>query len=213
VAFLVIDLLFPRNTLLMTMREARLSTCANMNAPATDWPSDAERQLRMARLHYQLIWRSLRRMGLEPQAVDDATQRVFVLAAEKIERIAPGSERAFLLQTAVRIAMSIPRAYAQRREAMIGEQMDEITDPAPLPDAMAETLQHREHLDRLLESLPVDLRTVFVLFELEGLGSAEIASTLEIPVGTVASRLRRAREAFRESAERLRRQLEKGATR
>ena len=42
-----------------------------------------------------------------------------------------------------------------------------------------------------------DLAEVFVMFELEGLSSPEIAASLEIPLGTVASRLRRAREQFR----------------
>jgi RNA polymerase sigma-70 factor (ECF subfamily) len=190
------------------MASGELGLRARVEA-AMEWPSDAERQTQMASLHYQFIWRLLRRMGVEEQGVDDAAQRVFVLASEKIARIAPGSERAFLFQTAVRVAMSIPRAHAQRREAMLGEQIEEITDPAPLPDATAEAVQLRRYLDELLAALPMDLRTVFILFEIEGLGSPEIASMLEIPVGTVASRLRRARDAFRDSAERLRRHLEK----
>jgi RNA polymerase sigma-70 factor (ECF subfamily) len=56
----------------------------------------------------------------------------------------------------------------------------------------------------VLEGLPEDLRTVFVLFEGEGLTTAEIASALGISMGTVASRLRRSREAFAARVERLR---------
>jgi RNA polymerase sigma-70 factor, ECF subfamily len=87
--------------------------------------------------------------------------------------------------------------------------MDEISDPGPLPDAAAEMRQRRLILDRVLDALPIDLRTVFILFEIEGLGSPEIASMLSIPVGTVASRLRRAREAFQAEAGRVRKQLER----
>ena len=47
--------------------------------------------------------------------------------------------------------------------------------------------------------MPKDLRTVFVLFEIEELTMAEISNVVEIPTGTVASRLRRAREVFRET--------------
>jgi RNA polymerase sigma-70 factor (ECF subfamily) len=182
------------------------------DAPAAR-PQASERQTQMALVHYQFVWRSLRRLGVAEQAVDDAAQQVFVIGAEKIERIQPGCERAFLFQTALRVAMAIRRTYAQRREAMVGEQLEDVADPAPLPDATAEERQRRGWLDTLLETLPMDLRAVFILFEIEGLGAPEIASLLEIPVGTVASRLRRARALFREEAARLRKRLERSVTR
>jgi RNA polymerase sigma-70 factor (ECF subfamily) len=51
-------------------------------------------------------------------------------------------------------------------------------------------------LDEILVSMPHEVRTVFVLFEIEGMNLSEIAETLGIPRGTVASRLRRGREDF-----------------
>jgi len=167
----------------------------------------------MAAQHYQFIWRSLRRLGVVEQGVDDAAQQVLVLATEKIANIAPGRERAFLFQTALRIAMSIRRTHAQRREVMVGGDLDAIADPAPLPDATTEEAQRRKYLDKLLDALPMDLRTVFVLYEIEALDSPQIASMLEIPVGTVASRLRRARETFRSASETLRKQLDRRVSR
>jgi RNA polymerase sigma-70 factor (ECF subfamily) len=175
-------------------------------------PASAIRVERLATLaadHYDFIWRSLRRLGLAPPAVDDAAQQVFVLCALKLDRIDAGRERAFLFQSALRVAMSVRRDFAQRREAMAGDAMDEISDPGPLPDAAAEMRQRRLILDRVLDALPLDLRTVFILYEIEGLGSPEIASMLSVPVGTVASRLRRAREAFQAEAGRVRKQLER----
>jgi RNA polymerase sigma-70 factor (ECF subfamily) len=62
-------------------------------------------------------------------------------------------------------------------------------------------------LDEVLDAMTMDLRTVFVLFELEELPTAEIARLLEIPVGTAASRLRRAREEFHVLAKRVRARL------
>jgi len=181
--------------------------------PHAAWPSDAARQAQMAAQHYPFIWRSLRRLGVNPQSVDDAAQQVFVLASEKAARILPGSERPFLFQTAVRVAMSIRRTFGQRREAMIGDELEAIADPAPLPDANADEKQRRRYLDDLLDALSMDLRTVFVLYELEGLDSPKIAALLQIPLGTVASRLRRGRASFRRAAERLRRRLERRAIR
>jgi len=169
----------------------------------------ADRLASIARENYQFVWRSLRRLGVAAPGTDDAAQRVFVLAAEKLTVIVPGCERAFLFQTALRVAMSIRRTYAARREAAVGDALEDLIDPAPLPDANAEERQRRAHLDALLEALPMELRAVFVLFEIEGLESAEIGAMLEIPVGTVASRLRRAREIFGEQAARLRKRLER----
>ena len=59
---------------------------------------------------------------------------------------------------------------------------------------MADQKRARELLDTVLERLPTDLRTVFVLFEIEGLSQDEVALSLDVPKGTVASRLRRARQ-------------------
>ncbi|MCL2451222.1 MAG: RNA polymerase sigma factor, partial [Polyangiaceae bacterium] len=85
----------------------------------------------------------------------------------------------------------------------------DMPDPSPLPDANAEQRQRRRWLDGLLDALPMDQRAVFVLYEIEGLDSPEIASLLGIPVGTVASRLRRGRETFQREADRLRKRLER----
>jgi RNA polymerase sigma-70 factor, ECF subfamily len=174
--------------------------------------SDLARQQAMAAAHYQLIWRSLRRMGVGPQTVDDAAQQVFVLAAEKIAQIEVGKERAFLFQTAVRVAWAFRRDFARKREDMLGEGQEGIEDASPLPDALAVERQRRALLDELLDALAIDLRAVFILFEIEGLGTPEIASLLGIPAGTAASRLRRARATFREAAARACKRLERKRT-
>ncbi len=61
--------------------------------------------------------------------------------------------------------------------------------------------------DLVLSKVDPELAEVFVLYEIEGLTSPEIAELLEIPLGSVASRLRRAREQFRSAAERVERSL------
>ncbi len=61
----------------------------------------------------------------------------------------------------------------------------------------------RELLDRILDGMPVELRTVFILHEFEELAGPEIASMLDIPVGTAASRLRRARKLFQMHVNRI----------
>jgi RNA polymerase sigma-70 factor (ECF subfamily) len=61
--------------------------------------------------------------------------------------------------------------------------------------------------DLALSKVAPDLAEVFVLFEIEEMSSPEIASLLEIPLGTVASRLRRAREDFRNVFARIERSM------
>jgi RNA polymerase sigma-70 factor (ECF subfamily) len=151
---------------------------------------------------FDFIWRSLRRLGLDEAAADDAAQETFVVAAKKLEKIDLGRERSFLLSTAVRLAANVrrSRAYRDRREAAAAapppppdESSKEIVSIAPLPDEQAAQRQQLARLDEALSNLPDDLREVIVLTELEALPQPEIASLLNLPLGTVASRLRRAR--------------------
>jgi RNA polymerase sigma-70 factor, ECF subfamily len=137
--------------------------------------------------------------------VDDATQQVFEIAAKKRLQIAPGSERPFLVRTAALVALEVYRetkraAKAQTREmARLAHSAGEAR-----PDEAMEAEQWRARLDQVLDALAPELRTVFVLFELEELTGPEIASLLGLAEGTVASRLRRARKQFRAAARRLR---------
>jgi RNA polymerase sigma-70 factor (ECF subfamily) len=172
-------------------------------------PSRALASARAARLEamaaecFQFIWRSLRRLGVPAEAVDDAAQQVFVVAATKIDAIEPGRERAYLYMTAVRVAADARKAAARRREIALPEALDARADALPGPEQALSDERDRALLDAVLDALPIDLRTVFTLFELEDMTTAEIAALLELPAGTVASRLRRAREEFQATARRL----------
>jgi RNA polymerase sigma-70 factor (ECF subfamily) len=67
---------------------------------------------------------------------------------------------------------------------------------AETPEEIARSRQARAVLDEILDVIPEGLRSVFTLYELEEMTMAEISVLLEIPAGSVASRLRRAREIF-----------------
>jgi RNA polymerase sigma-70 factor (ECF subfamily) len=170
-------------------------------------PSRDARLKRLAEEHFRFIWRSLRRLGVPPMAVDDATQQVFEVAARRLADLEHGHEKAFLFKTALLVATDA-RRLAARARARDGGDIDELTDPAPSPEDAALRDEKRVLLDRVLGALELELRTVFVLYELEELEMAEIAELLDIPRGTVASRLRRAREAFHLEVKRVRARLE-----
>ncbi len=79
-----------------------------------------------------------------------------------------------------------------------------LVDESLSPEEQLEQRRARQLLEWVLERMPVELRVVFVLFELEGLEVRDIAAMHEIPLGTASSRLRRAREEFSAVAKRAR---------
>lgn len=172
---------------------------------------DAARALRIERVfdaHYDSVWRTLRRLGVPDAMVDDAAQRAFVVMVRRIDGIVEGQEGRYLYGIAARVASEIRRRNPARREASNGaEILASIPDDAPGPEDVLLEHEARTALDATLGGVPDDLREVLVLVELEGQSAPEVAAMLEIPVGTVASRLRRAREAFTVSARRVRARL------
>jgi RNA polymerase sigma-70 factor (ECF subfamily) len=165
--------------------------------------NDEERFVRIAVDHYDFVWRVLRRAGLPPSAADDATQQVFLVASRRVADIAEGAERAFLYRTASLIALDARRRRARRRESAEEPAVLGAADPAPGPEELTERKRMRALLDEAMSDLDDDLREVFALFELDAMPVPEIAALLEIPEGTCASRLRRAREQFKAIVARL----------
>jgi RNA polymerase sigma-70 factor (ECF subfamily) len=169
-------------------------------ALATDKPVDHARITAVVRTYHDFIWRLLRRLGIPEANVDDATQQVFCVAARRIDEIAPGSERSFLFGTAFRVA-SDDRRSARHREQPDGE-LDRHVSPGPDPEDLVEKNRRRRLLDEILASLPIELRAILVLFELEQMTKSEVSELLGIPEGTAMSRLRRARREFQAIARR-----------
>jgi RNA polymerase sigma-70 factor, ECF subfamily len=172
-------------------------------AAATD---TAERLRALFDGEYDFVWRSARRLGLQPADADDAAQAVFVIVSRKLECIEPGKERGFLFGTTTRVVSDIRRSAAHRYEVPTDNQ-DHVRATGALPDEQIAQHQLRAELDRLVSELPMNLRAVFVLHELEGLPMREIAILVELPSGTVASRLRKARELFEAGLQRAKARL------
>jgi RNA polymerase sigma-70 factor, ECF subfamily len=158
-------------------------------------PAGSERTTALVREHFAFVWRVLRRLGLSEADADDATQQVFLVAARRCGDIASGSERAFLFGTAMNVAARAQRSERRRREEPDSE-LEQRRDSRPGPEELVDRRRARELLDQVLSEMALELRVVFVLYEVEELTMIEIARLLEVPQGTVASRLRRAREDF-----------------
>lgn len=189
----------------LTMAESRADLRTSEAAPGTAAaPTLAAADLpRLVETYADFVWRSLRRLGVSEAGTDDAVQQVFLVAQQRVTSIVVGKERSFLFAVGMNVAAHVRRAHARRREDLRDAPLETI-DPAPLPDAELDQRRARALLDEVLDAMPLDLRTAFVLHELEEMTMIEIAEVLAIPPGTVASRLRRAREEFQKQAQRVR---------
>jgi RNA polymerase sigma-70 factor (ECF subfamily) len=157
--------------------------------------------------HLDLVWRTLRRLGVEEAELEDATQKVFLVVSQKLASIALDRERSFVFGTSVRVASHARRARKRRRE----QGLEETAHPADRGPSPEEAMAQREALDllaQILERMPDLLRETFLLYELEQLSMVEIADMTQVPLGTVASRLRRAREQFHAEVRRFEAQPE-----
>jgi RNA polymerase sigma-70 factor (ECF subfamily) len=144
--------------------------------------------------HHALVWRTLRRFGVLEREVDDAAQQVFLAFAERLDEVDVGKEPGYLVSIAVRVAANARRKHARSPE-VLSDDVDTVMATST-PEALLDQKQLREELDRGLLTLPLEQRSVFVLFELEGFSLPEIADSLGVPLGTATSRLRRARAGF-----------------
>jgi RNA polymerase sigma-70 factor, ECF subfamily len=153
--------------------------------------------------HFAAVWRTLLHLGIPEASADDGAQQVFLVALRRLDEIVEGGERPYLLGIALRVASQTRRAMRRRREVPMEATRLELlgaeASQRPLDESLA--LDQKRALAKLascLGGLSEKLREAFVLFELEELSAPEVAQSLGVSVGTVASRVRLAREQIRE---------------
>jgi RNA polymerase sigma-70 factor (ECF subfamily) len=151
--------------------------------------------------HIDFVWRNLRRLGVFESEVEDRAQEVFVVAHRRFDEFEERGHgpRAWLFQIVLRVASDARRHHRRHPEVPDGgEAVDRACIDAPQPEAVA----RREALSRLdgaLASIDLGRRAVLVLHEIEEMTAPEIAQVLGIPLNTVYSRLRVAREKLEEA--------------
>jgi RNA polymerase sigma-70 factor (ECF subfamily) len=145
--------------------------------------------------HARFVWRVLLGLGVLERDVPDASQQVFLVLSQKLGQLDPACPmRTFVYGICLRVAADFRNRAHVRRERLFAE--------APEPQAAAtqeEILSSREALRRLQDALDrIDpaQREVFVLYEIEDLGMAEIAAALGCPLQTAYSRLHAARKSI-----------------
>jgi RNA polymerase sigma-70 factor (ECF subfamily) len=147
--------------------------------------------------HFAFVWRSLRRLGLSDTDAWDASQDVFLVVHRRLGDFEGRSKLStWLYRICFRVAKDFRRRAHHRHEVSRSEPASGLLDPRASAESAVELSDSLRLLELGLAAMSLEQRAVFSLFELEELSCEEIARTLEIPLGTVYSRLRRARAVF-----------------
>ena len=145
-------------------------------------------------------------MGEEESAAD-ATQNAFISAYKHINSFRGGSFRSWLLRTVTNACYDILRSKKRRPTIPLeplsidDEEIESpywLEDPEKSPEEKAETADLEHAIQHCLENLPIDFRTVIIMADIQELDYKEVATAIKKPLGTIKSRLARARLRMRE---------------
>ena len=144
------------------------------------------------------------RLGVSESDVQDLVQEVFLVAHRRGGYLA-GAARptTWLAEIALRVVSTSRRTRRRRPEALDEAEILRAPTGAGTPADAAETAETLATVQRALDSLDLDRRAVFVLFELEGEPCDQIAAGLGVPLSTVYSRLHTARQEFTRAFNRM----------
>jgi RNA polymerase sigma-70 factor (ECF subfamily) len=156
-------------------------------------------------LHYQqAVYNVAYRIMGEPQSAEDATQEAFISAYKSLGRFRGGNFKAWLMRIAKNACYDELRKRKRRPQSSLDEMMDVnesvafLRSPDEGPEHQQQQMEVMEAIERCLQDLPDDQRTTAVLCDVEGYDYKEIAEITSVSLGTVKSRISRARAKLRE---------------
>lgn len=154
------------------------------------------------REYHDFVWRTLQRMGIRDADLHDVAHEVFLVVDRRLSSYDPSARlSAWLFGIALRVASGYRRKAYRRYEKLVDA-----------PESASSRLEHDEQrgveerrrmLASLLDTLDAEHRAVLVMYEIDGLSCESIAQEIGVPIGTVYSRLNRARRKLVRSAKRL----------
>jgi len=159
-------------------------------------------------LHYQdTIFNTALRILGDHDLAADATQEAFLSAFRSISTYRGGSFKAWLMRTVTNACYDELRRQKRRPTTPLEPDLDDgdemetprwLADPSMTPEQKAEADELEHAIQHCLRELPTEFRTVVVMADIQGLDYAEVASAVHAPLGTIKSRLARARLRLRE---------------
>ena len=159
-------------------------------------------------LHYQdsVYNTALRILGDEDQAAD-AAQEAFISAFKSITSFRGGSFKAWLMRTVTNACYDELRRQKRRPTTPLepdtedGEEMDSprwLADTGMTPAQKSEADELEHAIQHCLNNLPLEFKTVVIMADIQGMDYTEVATSVRVPLGTIKSRLARARLRLRE---------------
>jgi RNA polymerase sigma-70 factor (ECF subfamily) len=159
-------------------------------------------------IHYQdTVFNAARRIMGDDDLASDASQEAFISAFKGIASFRGGSFNGWLMRIVTNACYDELRRKKRRPttplepETEDGEEMDSprwLADPSMTPDQQAEADEVEHAIQHCLDNLPLEFKTVVVMTDIQGMDYKEVSSTVRVPLGTIKSRLARARLRLRE---------------
>lgn len=157
-------------------------------------------------LHYQqVVYNVAYRIMGEPQSAEDATQEAFISAYKSLNKFRDGNFKAWLLRITTNGCYDELRRRKRRPQSSLERITDDnqesfafLRDPAIGPEKRQQQLELVQAIEECLQGLPDDQRVTAVLCDVEGYDYNEIASMTDVSLGTVKSRVSRARSKLRD---------------
>ncbi|MCL4262489.1 MAG: sigma-70 family RNA polymerase sigma factor [Anaerolineae bacterium] len=154
--------------------------------------------------HQQAVYNVAYRIMGEPQAAEDVAQETFMAAYKALHSFREGSLKAWLLRIATNRCYDELRKFQRRPQSSLDDLTEEnesfafLRDPQLGPEEQQQQLELVRAIERCLQGLPADQRATAVLCDVEGYDYEEIARITRVSLGTVKSRLSRARSKLRD---------------
>jgi RNA polymerase sigma-70 factor, ECF subfamily len=169
-------------------------------------PSELEKFERTLLPHMRAAYNLARWLTRTDQDAEDVVQEAYLRAVRFFGGFRGGDAKAWLLTIVRNTSHSVwQRGRGAGATVPLDEDTPEVEDAAPGPEDLLLQKASRQEVREALDALPVEFREVVVLRELEGLSYKEMAEVTQLPIGTVMSRLARARARLRRGLqERLR---------
>jgi RNA polymerase sigma factor (sigma-70 family) len=156
-------------------------------------------------LHYQeTAYNVAYRIMRDPQTAEDMTQESFISAYKSLNSFRGGSFKAWLMRIVTNSCYDELRRYKRRPQASLDELTEDnesaafLRSPAVTPEGRQQQVELVEAIEHCLESLPDEQRMAAVLCDVDGYDYNEIAGIMSISLGTVKSRISRARSRLRD---------------
>jgi len=162
---------------------------------------------RLVLAYQDVVYSQAYRMIGEPEAAEDAAQVTFISAYRNLASYRGGSLKAWLLRIVTNACYDELRRRKRRPTSPLepldadNEEIESprwLTDPGETPELAMERAEIGEAIQHCLDALPSEFRVVAVLVDVQGLDYAEAAVVVGKPVGTIKSRLARARVRLRD---------------